>query len=293
MAEWAALIAERTMSASTPREAVAEAVQRWWREREAIGRDLGAVGCPLDHSDLIRVLDELLRLLLTTPLPDEYAVAMGDVRTNPRYAIEFTPEAVNEHLGLAAERKRLLTGPVPVLTQLEHWSVAAAHILVEADLLREQGPGSIREHLELLESPPGLLKLLADDPCALMENLPLGVRALWEGTYGEDPTQLNFTLGPRMYESIEHMGYRRNRRYATQLLRAMMLVATGQPAAIKAHAHRLGPGGNNPPVRDGSGRVLQRGALARNSPNAHRLFWWNGATPEFVCATGHDDDPLL
>ncbi|MEA2358222.1 MAG: hypothetical protein QOI62_1482 [Solirubrobacteraceae bacterium] len=278
-----------------------------WSDYQAISAWLHASGSPLGVEDLVRVLEAVRGRLAVDPLPAGHDVLLDAVDVTPNYVPSELGADLRglfvEHLGLVGYRRLVDRLPAGVVTATSSWT-GAGEIAVEAEIQMRSTPNEpdheprgddrfLRELLFAWVAPKELFELLAEYPCSLMGHLAVGVRAIWQGGMGEDPRELSFRLGPRLGSSIDAMNYSREPRRAKACLRTMAMIAGGRQADVPGHRERAGAGGNNRVITDNTGRTLHRSYLAQSSPNAHRLFWWDGPEPEFINVGGHDAAPMI
>jgi hypothetical protein len=156
--------------------------------------------------------------------------------------------------------------------------------------------------LPLWTDPEELDEIFCGDWSKLISHPDFAVRLAYRtctlpGERGAHPL-LPYRLGQRFESSMMSLGYGTsgNSGRAHAVFHAIAMVASGRTTelqSLQAHLHRSGPSGSSPPVRRQNGDRLLRGYLALNSPNAHRLFWWEGDPVEFVGVAGHDSAPPL
>jgi hypothetical protein len=169
---------------------------------------------------------------------------------------------------------------------LELWRRGNSYAEVQDD---EHG---FREHVVRCQSRTDVYSAFLAHAGLLVSCPVFAVRASAEALLGLDESELDFSVASTLVTSMEALGYCNDHSRAKTCWRTMALIAAGKAAdvsSLKAHAMRSGDGGNDPPIKDTAGRTLMRGALANNTPGAHRLHWWSGSRPEFVSVGEHDD----
>lgn len=305
---WTQLLTDAAVDVSCPSELNELALAAWWHRRDEIVSLVSHGGGPFAHADLLLVLEELRGRLAPSPLADGADVLLANVSLAPDYVYglfgQTERELFKEHLGELAYRRRQTTHAALVITTPASWSADPHIIELQADVeMWETGEtlgeadgdgdtGGLREDLTGCLAVADACRALLGHPGALLEHPRLALRAFAVATLGVDPAALRFTVAEGFVASVRAMGYERDAGRARTCIRAMTLIASGRAGEItglNAHAVHVGDDGTGPTLRDHRGRTLQRGYLARHSPDAHRLHWWNGETPEFVAVGGHDD----
>ncbi len=305
--DWGTLLADSPLSASCPTNCLQE-IYELWSDHRRVADALAVQACPLDAHDLLRVLDTIIGRFIADPLPVGHEVMLENIVCTPAYCPPAaTPGAIAtfvEYLGRLAVRRTNVDVEGGVITRDESWSHSSDDIEVEGIVaLRELDDGAleepeshdaaVRELLHVWRDPASVIRVLSKQPCALMSHLEFGVRAYWLGEMGGDERELPITFGADFTESVEYMNYARDSRRAGALLRVMAKIAAGRAQDVPGHLERKGPGANNPVMTDADGYKVERSYLARNSPNAHRLFWVRRPVPHMLNVGGHESRPIL
>jgi hypothetical protein len=302
---WTDLVTAARISATCPPILHEAVLARWWNDRARLVDALSAEGGPLTYHDLMVVFEELRGRLRSSPFPDGFEVALRDVVTEPDYVqASLVPAECEEfrlHLGELARHKAETHEVALVFTVRDSWSADSTDITVDAGVELLLTPDTatefddddgFREHLVGCDTVSDAYGALLADAGILMATPALGVNAFAVVALKLKPTSLKFTVAEQFAETALHMNYDREHGRARTCLRTMALIAagrTGEITGLNAHAVHRRDGGGAEHMTDAHGRTLMRGYLSQNSPDAHRLHWWNGETPEFVAVCGHDD----
>jgi hypothetical protein len=259
-------------------------------------------------SELLRYFSEVMDRMEASAACPEGPVLLERVTTEPTYACPLIKQSERDefvdHLGEAAVAKDDGENHLGILTEDSSWVKDGDNVLVEAQINCREAPGGewfepeddladVRAFLGRVTSATELFGACCESPEQLIRRVKFGVTAIWIGELGGNANDLKFDIGPELEKSLADMNYARNRRYAASCLRVMALIAGGREKDIKGHEERSGAGGGNPIVKDAEGNTVMRAYLAKNSPNANRLFWVRGTCPRFLNVTGHEGRPLL
>lgn len=270
--------------------------------------EAGGPGTEPEGAELARVAGEVAGRLVSEVELDEGEAEFGALELAPPY--EAGPlsvdevETFNQHLGQAAMRTQDDGRHLGLLGPASSWGEESGSILVEGsidarlrpngDVIEPEGEGaSLRAFLSRSDDTAGIVARTCEHPCLLVQHPKFGAPAYYAGVMNEDPSGLAFELGAEFEASVRAMNYPHDTRYAKKCLRAMALVAAGRAEELMGHIERHGPGGNEPPVKDGDGRLVWRGYLAHKSSDAHRIFWVAGRKPKFLNVSGHEGRPAL
>lgn len=308
--EWTEIAsAGSVVTMSCPRTLHEKALGTWFEQREALIAGLAAEGSPFQHYELVIILEDLRGRLAPNALADHGEVALGSLEIQPAYVpTRLAADEVGvfeERLGELAMLSGETHSPAMALTEPSSWAGEPGKIQVRGEVALfvtgDVERDLVDESSEFVEEVIGCCSL--SDVCnellshagKLAEHPKMAVEAAAR-VRGIDSSQLQFTIGDGFVGSVIRMNYAREDGRARTCWRAMASIAAGRVAevtALNAHPQRINEGPGAEPVTDVAGRTLMRGHLALGSPNAHRLYWWNGATPEFVGVAGHDDPPPI
>lgn len=304
---WADVLADAPARTTCPRSLHDAALEAWWSERDGVVDALKREGSPLTHQDLLQVLEQLSGRLVNEALPPNEEVVFTRVATEPEYShprLGHQSGDIEHHLAAVALCRRDRARPSSVITSSVSWNRSCDTIAVEAEIgllisqaIESEPSGDaalIRELLAGVTTISALYGFLNKHPCALCMYPRLAVVAAYVAELGGEARELAFEVGDAFCASLRCMNYERQPGRAATCWRTMAFVAAGRESelqSLQAHPHRQGTGAGARPVSDDVGRVLMRGYLAQKSPNAHRVFWWSGASPEFVGIGGHDSGP--
>jgi hypothetical protein len=307
--EWTEIAAGGVVTASCPRALHEKALGVWYEQREAMIANLVAEGSPFSHHEMVVVLEELRGRLAPKALADHDEVALASLELQPAYApprlASEEVEIFEEHLGGLALLRKEMNCVAMTLTERASWRDDPNEIRIEGEIdlyiaggieqyLGEERTGFV-EHITGCCSLSDACEALMANAGKLSDYPRIAVEAAAR-VRGIDPSHLGFRIGQGFVGSVRRMNYPREDGRARTCWRAMASVAAGlvaEMSALNAHPQRIDEGPQSDRVTDASGRTLMRGHLALGSPNAHRLYWWNGTTPEFVGVAGHDDPPPL
>lgn len=303
-AEWGArldqissLLDSSPLSGSCPKTLADAAMAHLFEEEHKEHSGFLTVG------DLIRVLHEITGRLSDDVVTPEGTAMIDDVALDPPYvALKANSEALSvfeAHLGSAAWAKATSEPLVIVLSPSSSWARVEEAIRVDGQVILQDHPlygeretdETVHAFLPRVDSPDGILLHLSHHPCALLEHLQLGVRAVWCTKFGGSPNDLSFEIGPDFADSLRRLDYARDQRYAGACLRTMALVGAGKAENVPGHAERVGDGPNDAVQEDSRGFPIQRGYLAQKTSDAHRIWWARSPVPRFLGVGRHDDKP--
>jgi hypothetical protein len=306
---WTGLIRDGPVRLATPPVLGTLAAQAWWSRRDQVLEELAASDSPLEHFELVRLMEECRGRLVEHLYPEHELIVVAEASSTPAYvASEFSDDEVAMMLDVIAETacvRSYTSEATCVVTRAESWSESpVGSILVEASAAEKFTAmadtvveiGTVREFLTSCTSWEEICGWLMEHPETLVPYADLAVRAAHVALASGDEAELTFDVADGFGATVQRLGYGGQPGRARSCWRAMALVASGSQAStqsLQAHTHKTGSGGDAPPVTDSNGRQLWRGYLALNSPDAHRLFWWGGPRPEFLGVAGHDDPPPL
>lgn len=311
MADWTELLAKGPIAGCCRTAAQDEVQAAWWSRYDELESMLASERLPYRMSDLMLMLSELQLRLADSPLVENDEVVFSEVATFPQFAptgfSEQVADCFCELLAEIALLRRDYQRVGLVATTAAAWESDPREIHVAADialLLRGSGdviePASedaaVSEYLHGCTAVGEAHELLVRHPHRLVTYPELAVRLVWS-LLGGDPEELRFRISDGFATSLQRLSYENqgSSGRAMGCWRAMAYVAAGRAAelaSLQAHHHHEGSGGGGKAVRNRDGRALYRGWLFQG-PDAHRLFWWGGDTPEFLGVTGHDNPPPI
>lgn len=294
------LISEECVSATCPEQLRDLMLARWF---EAGGPWTGP-----DGAELARVAGEVAGRLGAEITLEEGEAELTALELTPPYEVRplgvEQGEIFAQHVGQAATRMQDDGRHLGLLGPASSWGEEGEIIRVEGlidarlrpdgEVIEPEGEQAVLQaFLSRSDDTAGVVTRFCEHPCLLVQHPKFGARAYYAGAMNEDPSGLDFELGAEFETSVEAMNYAHDARYAKKCLRAMALVAAGRGEELMGHIEREGAGGNEPPVKDGDGKLVWRGYLAHKSSDAHRIFWVAGSKPKFLNVSGHGGRPAL
>jgi hypothetical protein len=196
-----------------------------------------------------------------------------------------------------------------VITVDSSWSQPAKHVVVSGTVALWDRGGDIEEPREDEREVVGSLSLWIklDDLDALIEAKPhyfvdasdLAIAAFYRALTPESDRgafPLAVEVGAQFTASLRRLSLDNpaNAGRLRAVLRAAAFIGSGRAdyPGLQAHQHhRSGPSGGA--IERADGACLYRGAVANHTPNAARIFWWEGASRELVAVMGHDENPPI
>lgn len=311
MADWTALLAEGPVAGCCPLAAHDEVQAAWWSRYEELESMLAGEHLPYRLSELMLMVNELTSRLVGSPLREGDEIVFSEVVTSPTFLPAGLSQPVAagfcELLAEIALLRRDYQTIGLVATAAAAWESDPHNIHVAAEVaMLSRGAGhlmepasedaGVSEYLHGCCTVVDAHRALVRHPHRLIAHPELAVRLAWYFS-GGDPHELRLRVSRHFTATLKSLAYdnRCNAARAMSCWRAMGYVAAGRAAdlaSLEAHHHHEGSGGGGKAVRDRHGRALYRGWLFQG-PDAHRLFWWGGETPEFLGVTGHDDPPPI
>lgn len=309
--ELATVVGAPSVRGFCPRPLVDDMYSNWWDSYDAISQGLRQANSPYTPHDLFQLLDQVAGRLAEPSLEGGRSVLLTNSETDPEYAPPGSDnearDLFSEALGVMAVARREDATPGLVVSQEESWGDSSQYVRATCEIALlehedearepENDESTAEETFALCLTPTETYSELIRHAWKLVESPEIGIRAFWAakvdpGSHPPAPRiSSTFTATLRAFQ-YDHPG---NNGRAASCFEAMVRVLANRPgdlASIDTHPHRTSTGGNAPAVTDALGRTLYRGKIFKG-PNAHRLFWWGGTSPEFVGIAGHDDDPPI
>jgi hypothetical protein len=306
ISEWATRIRDGPVVLVSPRDAEAAVLAQLFERRAQLEDSLrpGTLGFP----DVVQAIEALRAQAMNRSLG---GLAWNAVTTTPGHHVLVNSTGSDLDFpaacGDAAVQRRDAGAVVGVVAAARSWPDESP-LLVEGEIALwevdnelaepDEGERFVREYVGVWVDEQDLHQQYLSAPAELLDHLAVAVRVAYHTAAGAPLSpEREFGISAGFASTLRAMNYDvvGNRGRLLTCLRAMAMIAACRAAEVsglEAHFHKVKAAGGEP-LRDSSGRRLYRGYLAQHSPNAHRLFWWEGAKPEFLGIAGHDDPPPL
>ncbi len=274
--------------------------------REALIRS----GSPLGAPDVFKLI-EAIRARATVPEKafEPTEVVFSSLELSPSYANcgdDKCCEAFAEEIAHAATFTQETNVRVAAITTESAWDSPATEVAVKAEVemwemdgqaeVPENESGAISEAVPLWCSQDELESALREKWTELLPHPRLGIELAYKeiNSSGTDDQPLQVTVGDQLVSSMQTMGYASKSGKIKAVFHAAAYIGSMQAGRLKSlepHPYRKSAGGSSPAVERGDGAKLMRGKLGKGR-NAHRLMWWDGASPEILGVVEHDANPM-
>lgn len=272
---------------------------------------LDRCGSPLGAPDVLKLIEGIrARTSLTEDVFEPSEVIFSSLALKPGYIGAETPDLcdqVETDVGHAAVFTQETNVRVALITPPKAWAEASASVAVKAQVEAWEKYGiteepstnaaTVSEEIPFWQTPQSADSTLSEDWAALIDHPLLGIEVAYrEFTSGDEEavTPLEVKVGSQLCASMKAMGYNGKAGRVKAVFRAAAYIGSkraGDLRSLQAHPYRQSSGPTSPPVERDDGAKLMRGSLGKGR-NAHRLMWWEAATPEILGVVEHEQNPL-